>query len=566
MRRFTIILLCVVSNTLHVIVTGDVHGSWFPYSYSDSSRVKPSLMAVKTAVDAVRDSVGRENVLLIDAGDCLQGDNAAFYYNNVDTCCRHIFPLLASYMGYDAAVVGNHDIEAGHGVYDRVNRELSELGIPYLGGNAIKADGNPYFPEYAVFFRAGLKILVMGYTNANIKSWVSENQWRGMTFESVVSRVQESLDAVVAREKPQVVIVVAHTGTGDGDGKQLENEGLDVFNSVQGVDLMVCAHDHKPYVLNATGRSLVNSGARASYIGHSVINIETRGRKVTGKTVKSSVVRVDAAHFDRRMEEAFRDNYSAVKAFSLTPVGFLGMELRTRDAYSGMNAYVNLLHSVQLSVPEAKLSLAAPLTFNGTVREGMVRNEDMFTIYPFENQLFVVNLTGKEIVRILEFSYNGWISGTNEHVLKITDRHDPRTGAQKWSFVGRPYNFDSMAGLIYSVDVTEEYGSRIKVKSFADGSVFDPDGIYPVAMTSYRANGGGGALPQGAGLNVDDIQKRIVAIYPGIRELVREYFIRNKTVTPDLTGDASILGHWSFVPEEKVAPLMKKDLELLFGD
>ena len=75
--------------TLHILSTNDVHGAWFDTPYVDGA-VRPSLMAVNTYVDSIRKAAGRDNVLLIDAGDCLQGDNATYYYNYVDTVDEQI--------------------------------------------------------------------------------------------------------------------------------------------------------------------------------------------------------------------------------------------------------------------------------------------------------------------------------------------------------------------------------------------------------------------------------------------------------------------------------------------
>ena len=118
-------LSCSSEKTLHIVTTGDVHGSWFDEPYVEGGATKTSLMSVSAWVDSLRDAVGRKNVLLFDAGDCLQGDNAAYYYNYVDTTEAHLFPELVSYMGYDAVTVGNHDIETGHPVYDRIAADLA---------------------------------------------------------------------------------------------------------------------------------------------------------------------------------------------------------------------------------------------------------------------------------------------------------------------------------------------------------------------------------------------------------------------------------------------------------
>ncbi len=552
---------CPSDKTLHIVTTGDVHGSWFDQPYVDGGGTKTSLMSVSAWVDSLRGAVGTKNVLLLDAGDCLQGDNAAYYFNYVDTTGEHLFTQLVSYMKYDAVAVGNHDIETGHRVYDKVAAELAARKIPFLGGNAVRTDnGEPYFPVYKMFRRGGMKVAVLGFTNPNMKAWLAEPIWSGMEFVSLIPCVQEWVDHVRAKERPDVVVVLVHSGTGSGDGQVLESQGLDLLQSLHGVDVLVTSHDHRPYVQEKDGMWLINGGARAGNVGHAVVTSSRKeGRRIFGEYVRMDKSKVNAA-----MEEHFRPAFEAVKAFTLQPVGQLAMELRTRDAYTGMNDYVNLVHTVQLSVPEAQISMAAPLTFNGTVKSGQVIYNDMFTIYPFENQLNVVRLKGSEVKDYLEYSYDNWIQTPGRHVLKIADTPDARTGARRWSFVGRSYNFDSAAGLVYTVDVTRPAGSRVQIKSLADGSAFDPDAWYNVAMTSYRANGGGDIIIKGAGVPKEEIESRIVARYPEIREIIYLYFKEHGTVDAALVGDESVLGNWHFVPEKLVAPMLAADMKLIF--
>ena len=547
-------------RTLHIVTTGDVHGSWFDRPYVEGQASRTSLMSVKHYVDSLRSAAGPENLLLLDAGDCLQGDNAAYYYNYVRTDVPHLFPRLVEYMGYDAVVVGNHDIETGHAVYDRVASELAQAGIPWLGGNALRtADGKPYFPIWKIFERAGMKVAVLGFTNPNMKAWLSEPLWRGMDFVSLIPLVQEAVDEVRATQKPDVTVVAVHSGTGTGDGSALENQGLDLLNSLSGVDVLVCAHDHRPYVAEKDGCVLVNGGARAGNVGHVTVT-SGASRRVHAETVRMSKTLVDT-----QMRKEFEAEFEEVKAFTNRKVGHMSMELRTRDAYRGMSDYINLVHTVQIGVPEAQISFAAPLTYDGTVKAGDVIYNDMFTIYPYENQLFVLKLTGAEIRNYLEYSYDTWIQTPGRHVLKIVDSPDARTGARKWSFTGRPYNFDSAAGLVYTVDVTKPYGKRVKIASLADGSAFDESAWFNVAMTSYRANGGGNILFKGAGLSKEEADRRVVARYPEIRDMVYDFISRHKEITPALVGDPSVTGEWHFVPEKKVSRLMDADMELIFG-
>ena len=124
--------------------------------------------------------------------------------------------------------------------------------------------------------------------------------------------------------------------------------------------------------------------------------------------------------------------------------------------------------------------------------------------------------------------------------------------------MGTSYNFDSAAGINYDVDVTKPSGSRIIIKSMADGTPFSLDKTYNVAMTSYRANGGGGLLEEAG---VEEDESRIVARLPEIRNILYDYLMANGTLDPYSFG--SILGSWQFVPE-KARKQIAADMELLF--
>lgn len=551
--------------TIHLFTTNDVHGTYFDSTYV-SERTRPSLMAVSHYVDSVRAASGEENVIFIDAGDCLQGDNAAYYYNYVDTVSRHLYARIAEYMGYDAIVAGNHDIETGHNVYDRIMREMD---VPFLAANAVRTDnGRPYFQDYVIVRRHGLKIAILGFTNPGIPGWLSEELWSGMEFRSLLPYVQEYVDKVISEERPDVVVAAVHSGTGNGDGSMLESQGLDLFRTLRGVDFLVCSHDHRPYVAQNDSICLINSGSHCRNIGHGTVRITVKGGKCTARSLSAELIPVRKEAVDAEMEALFRKDYDAVRAFTLKPVGELDTELLTRDAYRGMCPYMDLLHTVSLSVPEADISFAAPLTFNGRVGAGTILYNDLFTIYPFENQLFVVRMTGKEIKDYLEYSYDTWINTVDDekdgHLLKIVREPDPRTGQDRWSFVGRAYNFDSAGGLVYTVDVTMPAGSRVSVKSLADGSPFSEDAEYNVAMTSYRASGGGSLMEEGAGIDAAEVETRIVARYPEIRELVYGYILENGGIYAEKIKAPAVTGGWSFIPESISGPMLERDMALLF--
>ena len=550
--------------TLTLLCTNDVHGSWFDVPYTGGSP-RRSLLAVNYYVDSVRTADGAGNVLLVDTGDCLQGDNAAYYYNYIDTVTPHLFPRLMEYMHYDAVVVGNHDIETGHAVYDRVAADLSRAGIPFLAGNYPRKDGKgSYFPLYKVFKKAGLKVAVLGYGNANIKGWLAEELWQGMDFVSITDVIQADVDRVRAKERPDVMVVGMHSGTGAGDGSILESQAMDAFNMVKGVDYLLCAHDHRPYVEARDSCAFLNSGSHSRYLAHGKLHLTVKGGKVVEKKYEADLIPVKAEKADPAMRETFQQDYDAVKAFTLQEVGVLTVDLVTREAYAGMSPYINLLHTLGLGCEPAEISFAAPLTYNGTIPAGILQFNDLFTIYPFENQLFVVRLSGAEIREYLEASYDRWVGGPNGHVLRISPRDDPRTQQVGWSFDGRTYNFDSAGGLRYTVDVNKPRGERVIISGMADGTPFDETRTYNVAMTSYRASGGGDLLKE-AGVDPEHIDERVAHRYPEIRNILYEYLMENGSIDPEVIGDEAVIGKWQFVPEKEAAAAISRDMELVFG-
>ncbi len=553
--------------TLQVLSTNDVHSTWFDSTYVGGG-IKNSIFAMNHYIASVRTRFGAENVVLIDAGDCLQGDNAAYYFNYVDTLTPHLFPRLLEYMKYDAVAVGNHDIETGHPVYDRVTRDLEKVGAPFLGGNAIRNDnGKTYFPLYKIVKRAGLKVAILGYTNANMKAWLTESLWSGMTFQPIIDLVQKDIDMVKAKEKPDVMIVSMHSGCGQGDGTILESEALDIFNSIKGIDFLLCGHDHRPVVEARDSTALLNSGSHSRYVAHGTLNLKVEKRKIVSKTFDAELIPVKAQAADPVMRDTFRKEFEAVRAFTLQEVGILNTDLRTRDAYRGMSDYINLIHTLSIGCTPAEISFAAPLTYNGTVKSGILVYNDLFTIYPFENQLFVVKMTGKQIKDYLEHSYNNWIrtiSGENDHILNIQANDDPRTGQKGWSFIARSYNFDSAAGINYTVDVTKPFGQRINITTTVKGEPFDEARTYNVAMTSYRASGGGNLMKE-TGIDTDHIDDLVVERYPEIRELLYNYVMDNGSIDPEVIGDPKVIGKWSFIPEKMASKALDRDMALLFG-
>ena len=545
-----------------VYATNDLHGRFFDSLYVSTDRYKThqySLASVSTAIKEARNSMGKENVVLLDIGDHLQGDNAVYYSNFVDTVSEHIFSRVANYLAFDATVVGNHDIEPGAAVYDKVVRELS---MPYLAANAVDIKtGEAYFEPYTILNKGGVKIAVIGMTNPNIPNWLAPHLWEEIQFEEIAGSMTYWVDYVREKEKPHFVIAAIHAGLGDEASDSMENPARYVASNVKGIDLMLAAHDHKitaEKVHNADKEIWVlEAGSRAAAISKASVELTVKDGKVVATNVIGETISMNDVKPDAEYMAHFRNDFLKVKEFTNREVGTLSNTITSRDAYFGPSAYIDMIHTLQLNATGADISFAAPLSFNATIEKGVLNYQNLLDIYPFENQLNVIELTGQEIKDYLEFSYANWVNENavqNSHLLNI--KMDEKRN--RWSFNHPSFNFDSAAGIMYEVDITKGAGERINILSLANGSDFDRDATYKVALTSYRASGGGYLLEQGAGIAKEDIQGRIVALYADIREILYDQ------IQADGTLEAEKLNHWKFVPTNVAATLAEKDYKLLF--
>ena len=547
---------------LEIYATNDLHGRFFDSLYvsNQSQQVHPhSLASISTKMKEVRANSDNGQVVLLDIGDHLQGDNAVFYYNFIDTVEEHIFSKVMNYLNYDAVVVGNHDIEPGAKVYDKV---VGELNMPYLAANAINTEtGEPYFAPYTILNKNGVKVAVIGLTNPNIPSWLSPELWEGIKFEEVVPTLEYWVAQVREKENPHFVIAAIHAGLGDEESDHIENPARFVAKNVKGIDLVLAAHDHRVAAEKFENGDkeiwVLEGGSRAFSLSKATVQLTAKNGAIVSTMVTGENIPMTDVEPDAEYMQHFRDEFLAVKKFTNRSVGTLNNDIDSRDAYFGPSAYVDMIHTLQLKASGADISFVAPLSFNTRVEKGVLNYQNLLDIYPFENQLNVIEMTGSEIKNYLEYSYAQWVNPSPQqsgHLLNLnTESNDGRI-----RFKSPTYNFDSAAGINYEVDITKKEGNRVGILSLADGTKFDPNAKYTVALTSYRASGGGDLLQDGAGIPKDEIDGRFVARLADIRELLYDQ------IQADGFIDAERLNQWRFVPKVTAEWLGKKDYELLF--
>ena len=250
-------------------------------------------------------------------------------------------------------------------------------------------------------------------------------------------------------------------------------------------------------------------------------------------------------------------------AASAQPLGELTRDLHAREAYAGQSAYMDFYHALALERDNVDISLSALLSIGGTVSGGRIFEESIGQLYPFQNSIVVLKMSGQEIKDYLEASYAQWVgtvSSPEEPVLLLKSSTDSK-GKVKWNFRNTPANFDSAGGLIYTVDVTRPAGEKVSIRSLSDGRPFEASARYNVAITDYRARGTGKLL-QSAGIDPKDMEDRIVERGPRFTDILKERLSRQPVIDPDHLET----GSWKFLPEGWAAAGIRRDLALIFGE
>lgn len=551
---------------LKFIETSDVHGSFFPYDFINRKPKAGSLARVATYVNQLRSQHG-ENVILLDNGDILQGQPVNYYSNYVDTTSANIAAQVVNYLRYDAQTIGNHDVETGHRVYDKW---VSATHCPILGANVIDTKTNkPYLKPYTILKRGGARIAIIGLLTPAIPNWLGENLWSGLRFEEMVSSARQWMRVVKEQEKADIVLGLFHSGKDGGitTPHYKEDAALAVAREVPGFDVVFFGHDHTRYadaVTNSEGKLVACLDPANNAMSVAQADLQLVKKKGHWCVKESQWKLVDVA--DLPVDNDFVDHFSAfnetVKAYANRVIGTFENTISTRDSYFGNSAFNDLILNLELSITKADVAFNAPVSFDVAIKKGPVRVADMFNLYKYENQLFVMRLTGKEIRKALEMSYDLWVNtmtSPNDHLLLLDSQ--TRGDQQRLGFKNFSFNFDSAAGIDYEVDVTKPNGQKVKVLKMSNGEPFDENKYYKVAVNSYRANGGGELLTRGAGIAKDDLDDRIVWRSEfDLRHYLMEEIKRLGTLNPQPNTN------WRFVPEQWTQEAAKRDRQLLFHD
>jgi len=474
--------LTLVADTSHLVVvaTTDVHGRATAWDYETDERAPLGLTRLASLVDSLR-HVYPGRVLVVDAGDLIQGNPFATYLATVAPQDPHPILDAMNAIGYDAATPGNHDFNFG---LDVMGRSLGSASFPYVSANILRSsDRRPVFPRYVLLERAGVRIGVMGLTTPGVMVWDGKLVAGQVSVERTAAMAGPAL-ATLSRAGADLLIAMIHAGI--GSRSSYDTTGVGAENSAERLaglrvppNIVVVGHSHRAIadsVIRGVHFVQPRQWAQAATVTH--ISLERRGTahwRVSA--IRSDLVDLSGFAPAARVAALLEPVHEAVRAWAAVPIGEAVGDFDAAFARAEDSPVIDFVNTVQRDATGAELSATAAFNPAAGFNEGPIRLRDVAALYPYENTLRAVRISGRALRSYLEQSAKFY---------------------RTYPFEGSPvdptvpgYNFDMVSGVAYVIDLSRPPGERITMLSH-HGRPIEAADTFTLALNSYRQAGGGG--------------------------------------------------------------------------
>jgi 2',3'-cyclic-nucleotide 2'-phosphodiesterase (5'-nucleotidase family) len=517
-----------------VAATTDIHGRARGWDYyANEADTLRGLARAALVVDSLR-AVHPGRVVLVDAGDILQGNPLAYVAARLDTL--GVNPIIAAMnaMRYDAAAIGNHEFNYG---LPFLERAIAGANFPLLAANAWRPSGTRAFPALTMLVREGARIAIVGATTPGAMVWDRDHLTGRVEIRDIVPETRRAVDSARALGA-DVVIVTVHSGLGEpssydtvASGLPSENVTARIAREVAGVDMIVFGHSHRE-VRDTTinGVLVVQPKNWATTLAVATLSLERHGDRWRVMARRGSSVPLAGRPESPAVLAATQRHHEGAVAYVTRAVGRTPVAWRSDSARVTDSPLIDLILEVERRVTGADLASTAAFSLEARLDSGAITVAEMARLYPYDNTLRAVRISGRQLRDYLEYSarYFGQY-GTSEPAVR---RDVPG------------YNFDIVAGADYTMDVSRPVGSRITRLLVKGRRVTDTDS-FTLALNNYRQTGGGGyAMLRGAPVVYDKQEE--------IRQLLIDEVERRGRIRP---ADY-FRRNWRLEPRAAIAPAM----------
>ena len=362
-----------------------------------------SVAALKDAYEAAG-----AQVLLMDAGDFSQGSTSV----NVSEGATAV--ELMNMAGYDVATTGNHEFDFG---YANLKTLMESAEFPILAADAFTAEGDLAMDGDNFTFQLGdVTVGVFGLATPETATKAHPAKLEGVTFlaeDELFACAQEQVDELTAAGC-DYIIALGHLGI---DAESTGNRSIDLLENVTGIDVFIDGHSHSDQAAiaeetNGTGMVgdtiLTSTGTQLANVG--VVDIAPDGTidasSVATADLADQGIVADEAIVTRATEikNTINEEYDVV--FASTEVALDGERenVRTKETNLGDLITDAMLWQAQKDNENVVAALNNGGGIRASIAAGDITKMAVNTVLPFGNTLYVVEVTGAELLEALEAS------------------------------------------------------------------------------------------------------------------------------------------------------------------
>ncbi|MGH7656554.1 MAG: 5'-nucleotidase C-terminal domain-containing protein [Gemmatimonadaceae bacterium] len=515
-RRFAAAacILCVcgaaaAAQTVDLVVaaTTDVHGRVRGWDYyADTAETARGLSRAATIVDSAR-AANPGRVVLVDAGDFLQGNPFTDVALHADSALPNAAVAAMNAMHYDAVTVGNHEFNDG---VPALRRAVATANFPLLAANASGGPAPAAWRPFTIVDREGVKVGIVGVTTPGSMIWDAANLRAAHVTIGPIAPALTKAVAAARTAGANIIVVVAHAGiSGESNYDTLvahvsgENPMAQVPREVPGIDMIVFGHTHREVAdTMIDGVLLTQPRNWATSVSLAHLVVERRGNAWRVVSKRASIVRTAGHPGDAAVLAASARGHEDARKYAATTIGKTAVAWSADSSRVADVPIMDFVAETMRRASGADLASVAAFSTEVKIPAGPVTVAQMAQLYPYENTLRVLRITGAQLKAYLEHSAKYFcVTGTGDASRISANPAIPG------------YNFEIVTGADYAIDLSRPPGERITGLRFHGKAVGEHDS-FTIALSNYRAEGAGGyTMLHGAPLVLDrqrDIRQMLI--------------------------------------------------------
>ena len=482
-------------STVVILQTNDFHGNLLALTDANKNSAAGAAREA-TIINGVRSTFGKDHVLLVDAGDAIQGATVANLFQGKSVIDAY------NAMGYDVATLGNHEWDYGQQV---LKDRIAEAKFDYVNANVTGV--NLGWKSNVIKNVAGINIGLFGVITSDLPTIVAPSSLTGVGVADPIATAQNQI-VDLKGQGAQYIVALSHCGFENG-GAPLDPA---IAAGAPGINLIIGGHSHTVLKVEVmVGKTMITqTGTAGAYVGKEVIDFTTYQGKIIRQNVSYELVPTVTSVPENPTIKAIVDGYnnqlkgklSVVVGKALVALDGERADVRTKETNLG-NYIADWM----------RISTGADIAFEngGSIRisvpAGDVTVGSIFGVLPFDNFLVVLEIKGSILKDALENSVSVY-------------------PAQLGGFL-------QVSGFSFTFDPSKPVGSRI-VSITKDGKPMNMDATYKLCTADFTAAGGDGYA----------MLKGIKVVYTSgewMRDGLVAYVTANPEINPTVEGRITVV-------------------------